>query len=281
MTGLHRHLPALERYTRLLPALAIYRRLWRAHWMRAEVPVPGWTASAPRPRVLLIGAYLADRAHTADHLATRFAKTRWAEVTQRWVSLRGNPSTPRLAAVTAFRRDHYTPKFTLMNEILASVTLSDYDVLVVSDDDIVVPNGFADAYLAHQLSNRLVLAQPARTTTSTGSKTITVQQRGVNGRFTRFVEIGPLFSMTAEAVAALLPFDEQNPMGWGYDYRWPVVVEAAGWRMGIVDATPVDHSLRLLASSYSGDIAAEQMLRYLARHEHLPKASAEVTTGSF
>jgi hypothetical protein len=63
-------------------------------------------------------------------------------------------------------------------------------------------------------------------------------------------------------------------MGWGYDFVWPAVIERSGLRMGIVDATPVGHTIRKSLTYYSKPIVEEQMNVLLAANPHLPKAEA-------
>ena len=59
-------------------------------------------------------------------------------------------------------------------------------------------------------------------------------------RETRFVEIGPLTAFGRRAAAELLPFPELR-FGWGLDLHWAALAAERGWRLGVVDATPVRH----------------------------------------
>jgi hypothetical protein len=146
--------------------------------------------------------------------------------------------------------------------------------VIVADDDISLPAGFLDSYLGLVERYDFALAQPARTFTSFTDHQFVTQLQGIQARETRFVEIGPLFSMRADALQVLTPFDEASPMGWGYDFVWPVVMAGAGLRMGIVDALPVAHDLRKPVSSYSHDVASAGMAALLARHPSLEKREA-------
>ncbi|MEC5397289.1 hypothetical protein [Uliginosibacterium sp. H1] len=273
-----RTLARLDRYNKLRPLLRSYRSIFRHQLIGSSVTLP---AGIPRPgkmlRVLIIGAYLGKRENTAAHLAGRFASAQGVDVTQAWASIGGKSSDPTLAAVTRIEIDGGIPKFPLMNRLLAGFDLREFDYVIVSDDDIVVPHGFLESFLALQQHLGFALAQPARTPTSCGSKQITVRERGLLGRSTRFVEIGPVFSVAASAFGLLFPFDESNAMGWGYDYHWPVLLDGHGLGIGVIDHTPVDHSIRPLANAYSGELAAQDMRNYLARQPHLDKREAEVT----
>ncbi|MDQ8022142.1 MAG: hypothetical protein REI94_09895 [Moraxellaceae bacterium] len=277
-----RTLARLDRYNKLRPLLRSYRSLFRRQLVNRRVALPTGIPRPPRaPQVLIIGAYLGKRENTAAHLASRFASAQGVAVTQAWASIGGKSSDPTLAAATRIEIEGGIPKFPLMNRLLAGFDLDRFDYVLVSDDDIVIPHGFLENFLALQQHLGFALAQPARTPTSCGSKQITVRERGLLGRSTRFVEIGPVFSVAAAAFELLFPFDEGNAMGWGYDYHWPVLLAGHGMQIGVVDHTPVDHSIRPLANAYSGELAAQDMRAYLARHPHLDKREAEVTLQRF
>jgi hypothetical protein len=70
-------------------------------------------------------------------------------------------------------------------------------------------------------------------------------------------------------------------MGWGFDFAWPVAMEAAGLHMGIVDATPVGHCLRRPVANYNYDTANRAMKAYLAAHPHLPRDRAFTIVRAF
>lgn len=221
-------------------------------------------------RVLVMGIYLSERENTAAHLMAEFGSSSRHNVTQRWASIGAVPRDAAIAANTVLEVKTPTPKFALLNAMLKQVEwLDQYDYLVIADDDIKVQAGFLDAYLAEVERYDLALAQPARTWNSYIDHHFVGQLLGVRARRTRFVEIGPLFTIRRDAYPALLPFDERTPMGWGYDFAWPCVMERLRKRMGIVDVTAVDHSLRKPASGYSHAEATAAMERYLAATPHL------------
>jgi glycosyltransferase involved in cell wall biosynthesis len=227
-----------------------------------------------RPRVLVAGVYLADRQNYAADIARELGRSRRWSVEQRWVAL-GKAAIPdELAPVTAWRQPSRQGKFVLLNRLLAEADLDRYDFVLFTDDDIVLPDGFVDRYLELVIRHDLALAQPARTHDSYTDHWLVEQLDGLVARRTRFVEIGPLFSMRRDAVRLLTPFDEGSPMGWGYDFVWPVVVEEAGLRMGIVDATPVAHNLRKPVAFYDNRDAALAMRGFLAGRRHLSRHEA-------
>lgn len=259
----------LERLRRLRVTRALSRRLFRR--LPARVP-PVLLERVQGLRVLVIGVYLSDQSHHAAALAREFAASRRVRVTQRWLALgRDIDPDPHLAGLTTAHITTRVPKFVLLNRELAKVDLSAFDLLVVTDDDIEVQSGFLDAYCALQRHCDLALAQPARTLHSFHDHHITLQRPWCIARLTRFVEIGPVFSVRADAFGLLLPFDERSPMGWGYDHIWPVRIEAAGLSMGIIDRVPVDHSLREQSRTYRAVDEQRAMRRLLDANRHLPK----------
>lgn len=233
-----------------------------------------------KPRVLVVGIYLADRVNTVTHLVSRFGQSTRCEVTQAWACMLTAQIPPSLSAVTVISFPEGKPKFPALNLIISKFDLDNFDYIIVCDDDIVLPFAFLDNYVAAQALAGFALAQPSRTRSSCGNKQITVKQTHSFARQTRFVEIGPLFSIDARLYSSLLPFDENNPMGWGVDYHWPVVVEKLGLIMGIIDHATVDHSIRALASGYSGQLAKNTMEEWLSKHPHLSKSDAEITVRS-
>jgi hypothetical protein len=68
-----------------------------------------------------------------------------------------------VADVTVSHRQDRAPKFELVNQMLAAVNLDEFDVVLVCDDDISLPSGFVDRYLALVHHYDFALAQPART----------------------------------------------------------------------------------------------------------------------
>jgi hypothetical protein len=234
----------------------------------------GSKPAAAAGRVLVVGIYLTDRENRVHHVRQELGRSmRWL-VEQRWIALGRSEPPLDLAAVTSSVVRDVRPKFELLNGLLQPNRLDPYDHVLVCDDDVHLPEAFLDRYLALVERHDLALAQPARAHGSYVDHSIVEQMDGLDARLTRFVEIGPVFSMRRDVLRLLLPFDEASPMGWGYDFVWPVALEGAGLRMGIVDATPVAHDLRPPAAHY--DVMAEQrvMKEFLDHRPHVSRAEA-------
>jgi hypothetical protein len=221
-------------------------------------------------RALVLGIYLADKPNTAEHIAGTFAGCRDLEIEQRWIALGGEPADGELGAVTAMGVSEPTPKYALLNRLLAEEDLEGYDFVVSTDDDIVLPDGFPDLFLGVQGRVGFDLAQPARTPNSYVDHPIVIQQRGVVARRTRFVEIGPLVSFGRDIYDLVFPFDETSAMGWGFENVWAHRLREHGRAQGIVDAVPMDHSIREPLAHYEWADANADRERYLARNPHIP-----------
>jgi hypothetical protein len=161
-----------------------------------------------------------------------------------------------------------------MNRLLAQHSLADYSHVMVVDDDITLPSGFVDGYMKIAERRGYALSQPARDHRSYTDHYFVNQLLGVESRETTYVEIGPLFVVSSSAYAVLLPFEDESPMGWGYDFVWPVRMQAHALKLGIVDACPVSHDLRKPVENYSHEAATQSMKAYLDMRPHLTPATA-------
>jgi len=204
--------------------------------------------------VLAVGICLAEKENNFERIVVDIDNSSQYSIRQKWASL---------------EKTELIPKFKLINTLLANANLSDFEYILVIDDDIELPGNFLNDYLEYIRQYDLALAQPARTLDSYIDHPFVGRMPGLTARLTRFVEIGPLFSIRRDLFDLLLPFDESSPMGWGYDLAWPVMVESNKLKMGIVDATPVTHNLRKPVSNYDFGEAQAAMDRYLERNPHL------------
>lgn len=232
-------------------------------------------------RVLALGVYMLNARNTAPDLAHELVSAREWEVEQRWAAIGAGAEPDGLEALTLLREHDPVPKFSLLNRLLEGVDLERYTYLIVTDDDIELPGGFIDRYLRLVEKHGLSLAQPARTHDSYIDHYFVAALSGVEARRTRFVEIGPLFSIARDTFGLLLPFDESAPMGWGLDLVWPVAFGAAGRHLGIVDATPVRHVLRKPVTLYTYDETDRKRVAFLKAHEHLTPDEAFVAVETY
>jgi hypothetical protein len=167
-------------------------------------------------------------------------------------------------------------KFENLNRLLSEHPAAGHDWLLLIDDDVVLPRGFLDAFVFLAERFDFALAQPAHRWRSHAAWQVTRRQPGSVARQTRFVEIGPVCALRAITFEALLPFP-QLQFGWGLDLHWSAVAGARGWREGIIDATPVRHGLRRIASSYDRGDAVAETRRFLAAQPYTTATDAQRT----
>jgi GT2 family glycosyltransferase len=161
-------------------------------------------------------------------------------------------------------------KFENLNAILADHDLSEFDWVIVVDDDVVLPHGFLDGFVLLAEHFGLVLAQPAQSLASHAAWRVSRRQPGAVARETTFVEIGPVTAFHRTALEALLPFPELR-MAWGLDLHWAAVAQERGWRVGIVDALPVRHEAGKVAGTYPREEAIAEARAFLAERPYLTR----------
>ena len=156
--------------------------------------------------------------------------------------------------------------------ILAGESLDGVDWLLLVDDDVILPPGFLDVFLYCAERHGLQVAQPAHAFASHAAWRVTRRRPGLVARRTRFVEIGPVTAISADAFGALLPFPALA-MGWGLDAHWSAVAAEHGLTLGIVDATPVRH-LRPVAADYPRAAAIAEAEAFLAGRPFITRDEA-------
>jgi GT2 family glycosyltransferase len=166
-------------------------------------------------------------------------------------------------------------KWANVNAALAAAPPGDADWLLIVDDDVVLPRGFLDRFIAAAEAFGLELAQPAHAFASHAAWEITRRRPGLLARRTRFVEIGPVTALSATAAAELLPFPDLR-MGWGLDASWSALAAERRWSIGVIDATPVRH-LRPVAGAYPRDAAVAEAEAFLDGRAYVTRTEAAET----
>jgi hypothetical protein len=174
-------------------------------------------------------------------------------------------------------------KFENLNRVLAAAEpggaaaepggAPDFDWILAVDDDLRLPVRFLDRFVALCERFALDLAQPAQTLRSHSAWRVTRRRPASLVRETRFVEIGPLTAFGHRAAAELLPFPELR-FGWGLDLHWAALAAERGWRLGVVDATPVRHESATVGAAYSRPDAEAEATLFLESRPYLPAARA-------
>jgi hypothetical protein len=178
-----------------------------------------------------------------------------------------------LAPETALSGLRGRGKFENLNALLERTSRADAQWLVVIDDDVSLPRGFLDRFLFVCERLGLQLAQPALTHASHGAWPVFRRARWSIARATRMVEIGPLTAFAAPVAEQLVPFPPLR-MGWGLDSHWGALALERGWRLGVVDATPIRHTSRVTASGYDREEALSELQSFLADRPYLDRKTA-------
>jgi len=153
------------------------------------------------------------------------------------------------------------------------------DWLIVLDDDVALPERFLDRFLGACEAVGFELAQPAQTLRSHAAWRVTRRRGGSLARETRFVEIGPVTAFSRVAQEALMPFPDLR-YGWGLDSHWGALAAERGWRIGVVDALPVRHESRPVATSYGHADAVEEATSFLTGRAYVPTPEAQETVAT-
>jgi hypothetical protein len=171
-------------------------------------------------------------------------------------------------------------KFENINQLLAGHPVDGYDWLVLLDDDVRLPGGFLDVFLFLIERFDFSIAQPAHRCYSHAAWPVTRRRRSTIVRETSFVEIGPLVAFHARTFDRLLPFPPLR-VGWGLDNYWSALARQRGWRIGVVDATPVQHALRPVAASYDPAQAIAEARLFLVGRPYVTRGEAERTLAAY
>src|SRR4051794_16800580 len=210
---------------------------------------------APRRRVHVVGVARPKHARTVARVQRELGRSHHD------LSVHLGPGAPEAG------------KWANVNAALAAAPLAGADWLLVVDDDVVLPRGFLDRFLLLSEAFGFRLAQPAHAYASHAAWEVTRRRPGALAHRTRFVEIGPVTALSAEAAAVLLPFPDLQ-MGWGLDAHWSAVAAERGWPIGVIDATPVRH-LRPVAGDYPRDAAIAEAEAFLDGRAYVTRAAAE------
>jgi hypothetical protein len=167
-------------------------------------------------------------------------------------------------------------KFENLNRLLSDNPPQPHDWLLVVDDDVSLPRGFVDTFIFLVERFQLRLAQPAHRQRSHAAWEVTRRRTASVARETALVEIGPVVAFSAVTFDTLLPFPNLRA-GWGLDAHWSALARQHGWRIGVVDATPIRHGLRPVASSYDSRDAIAEARRFLSGRPYTTAADAQRT----
>jgi hypothetical protein len=242
-----------------------------AAWLtRSRRRVTRAAAQLPRRNVLVLGIYASDGAGVLSRAMPELLDAR--HDVQLALGALGD-TDPGLAPYTVLDGLEGAGKFENLNRLLAVAPAAAPDWTVVVDDDVELPHGFLGRFLACCEGCGLQLAQPAHRHTSHAAWSVTRRRRWAVAHTTRLVEIGPVTAFHSSIARELLPFPPLR-MGWGLDAHWGGLARERGWRLGVVDATPIRHESRRPASRYDRSAAIAEIAEFLPGKPYVERDAA-------
>ena len=242
-----------------------------AAWLMLAPPRLAAAARRAPPRTVhVVGVYGPDGARA---MAGSVAELRRSRHTVTFALGALGPHSPALGAETLLDGLAGQGKFENLNALLAAAPPPDPDWVIALDDDAALPRSFLGAFLVCAERFGLQLAQPAQRHASHAAWRVVRRERWCLARRTRLVEIGPVTAFHRSVAGELLPFPPVR-MGWGLDAWWGGLALERGWRLGVVDATPVRHHARPTASGYDREAAVAELARFLENRPHIDRGTA-------
>lgn len=246
---------------RIRQALQLRRRLKKFGRSAARIGSRLLLSSRMRDRVLsspsnvlLLSVYRHQNISTLLPIVLEARKSKWD--VRLWALDRVHPSLESFSVGGGAGS-----KFSLLNALLKIGDWSNFDWIIVCDDDAILENGSLAVFLELAEQAELSLAQPAHGDSSHRSHDISLWVPFSIARLTTFVEIGPIFAVHRSLSHQILPFPEECGMGWGLDIRWSDLTKD-GARLGIIDLITIRH-LVPVANQYRASIERERTLRLL------------------
>ena len=241
-----------------------------AAWARFLPPRLDRAARTGEGAVRVLGIYGADGAESAARAVAELRRSRRPLEIALGALDEATPALEQETLLTGLRGHG---KFENLNALLERASASNAPWTIVIDDDVGLPRRFLDRFLFVCERLGFQLAQPALTHTSHAAWRVFRRRRWAVARRTHMVEIGPLTAFSAAVAPELLPFPSLR-MGWGLDAHWGALAHERGWRLGVVDATPIRHSSRLTAGAYDRDEALAELRAFLAERAWIDRKTA-------
>ncbi|MGI4748850.1 MAG: hypothetical protein ACRYFY_22795 [Janthinobacterium lividum] len=155
-------------------------------------------------------------------------------------------------------------KFQNINLALQDFQLDQFDWIIVTDNDVQIPQDFLNIFLYVADALDLQIAQPAHRCLSYTSFNFNYRRWNSLGRVTHYVEDGPITAFRRDVIPRVLPFPEMR-WGWATDLAWCAMAAQEEVPIGIVDCTPMEH-LRPVAENYPVASAVSEARAFLAKH---------------
>ena len=151
-------------------------------------------------------------------------------------------------------------RFSHLNHLYSSRPIPEGSWVILADDDVFFVQGDLEKMIDMMKRADLSLAQPGQSMLGWWNFFFTVSRPFLHARDANYVEQGPLIVADPSFAKLILPFPENEDMGWGIEAQWYRIKDKR-FRIGIIDSCRVIHQDRA-ARSYQ---AAPQMRRMQER----------------
>lgn len=142
-------------------------------------------------------------------------------------------------------------RFSHLNRLYNASPVLDGSWVILADDDVFFIEGHLERTIDLMKRAGLSLAQPGQSMLGWWNFFFTVSRPFLHARDTNYVEQGPLIIADPEFAKLILPFPEDDDMGWGIEALWYRIKEGR-FRTGIIDSCRVVHQDRAARSYPAG-----------------------------
>ncbi len=149
-------------------------------------------------------------------------------------------------------------KFHLIQDVLSTIDLEQYDYIWMPDDDVVLTGAEIDRLFDFMIGCDLWLAQPSLM--GWYGVAFNLHQQGVLMRYTNFVEIMcPCFSRYA--LKLCMPYFKENYTGWSYDALWNFLLDHPIDKLAIIDDIVAIHTRPVFGGDIYQQANADEKLK--------------------
>jgi hypothetical protein len=142
-------------------------------------------------------------------------------------------------------------RFANLNHLYGESPISEGSWLILADDDVFFVEGHLEQMINMMKRADLSLAQPGQSLLGWWNFFFTVSRPFLHARDANYVEQGPLIVADPSFAKLILPFPEDDDMGWGIEAQWYRIKEER-FRIGIIDSCRVVHQDRAARSYQPG-----------------------------
>lgn len=131
-------------------------------------------------------------------------------------------------------------RFANLNKLYNSKPVDPRAWVMVADDDTFFVRGDLASMVTLMQRAEFSLAQPGQSALGWWSYVFNIARPYLTARETNYVEQGPIFIADPAMANEILPFPEDDSMGWGIEANWYRIKEGR-YRIGIIDRCSMLH----------------------------------------